>query len=330
MAFASRVRLGACSLKPTYHPQNLFNSPTNPFRLRLGVRQPGPIANHHRNLTTSRFSPSSRPTAYTGSTLKPLLGGSRSASTTTSQPARSPTRILQPNPHPDAAAQAAFRADLLSHEAELQTHPEQLASLRMEAVCYCYAWLATNFPREDGFVYWPMGQLPRDITFITNEKLEEGGEVEGAGTIPRDDTWVWLVGRQGDPGARIDGKKQGGVVCVAMLALPPAGVGGPVMAGTPVAEGTSGTSAMAAAERALLGYVKGLQDVGGHKGQGPMGELVEGSMAVVFMGADMAVYDYSRGSGFVDPPGLEFVEKRVDMEVVAAQVSFFLELEKLR
>ena len=85
--------------------------------------------------------------------------------------------------------------------------------------------------------------------------------------MPKDNLQLWHVGKFGDSSALVGFKKQGGVVCTALFAAPPA----PESGGLPPAathagafwpEGScAGTPAMRAVEEALLAYVRELQDV---------------------------------------------------------------------
>lgn len=102
-------------------------------------------------------------------------------------------------------------------------------------------------------------------------------------TISRDDTRVYLAGRRGNRRARIEGRKQGDVTCLALCALPPIGVGEPKTPGSPSAEATAEMPALDAAEEALLRVIQEIQDVG---------ESVEGCTAVVFLGGEMSFYEY--------------------------------------
>lgn len=131
--------------------------------------------------------------------------------------------------------------------------------------------------------------------------------------IPRVDTALYVVGRGGDPCARVEGRKQGGVVCVALSALPPPGLGEPKSRGADLERSTSETLAMDAVKKALLEFTKMLQDVG-YQGSSSVGELVEGCMAMVFLGAEMSVFEYSSERGLYElPGGIEYeVKKEVD------------------
>jgi hypothetical protein len=214
--------------------------------------------------------------------------------------------MLNPDPFPDDATFEAVRQHVLNFAGK--NDPQYQAMLREAALQPPLWWLHANFPQEDGFVYCTLGPLPRDIQYI--DKNDSNKTV----TIPQDDTCLYLVGRGGDRTARVDGKKQGGVVCVALRAMPPAGVGEGETAGMPFARGTLGTAAMDAAEGALLGFIRTMQDEG-YQGQRPLGDGVEGCLAVVFMGVDMLVYEYSKERGFFDPPGgFAFEDKKVDAE----------------
>ncbi|KAK4040986.1 hypothetical protein C8A01DRAFT_35044 [Parachaetomium inaequale] len=187
-------------------------------------------------------------------------------------PADSPTRMVIAIPFPDDATFEAVRQDFLRRAAENVNDSEFQTIMRLGAFEGSVAWVLDNFPEKDGFVYWPLDEFPRDIQYGDDKK---GGEVV---TVPQADTRLFLMGRRraDHEDARVDGKKQGGLACVALCALPPAGVGEGGMAGTPMARGTGETPAMDAAEKALLGFVRELQDVGCQE-QAPMGEAVDGS-----------------------------------------------------
>ncbi|KAG7284314.1 hypothetical protein NEMBOFW57_010686 [Staphylotrichum longicolle] len=226
------------------------------------------------------------------------------------QPAHSnaPTHMISPDPFPDDATFEAVRQHVLARAAENRHNPVYQAMMREAALQSPLMWLQSNFPDEQGYVYCTLGPFPRDIKYVHRNNNDKPG------TIPQEDTSLYLIGRGGDHTARVDGKKQGGVVCVAMCALPPAGVGEPETAGTPFARGTLGTPAMDAAEKALLGFIKEMQDVG-HQGSMPLGERVEGCLGIVFMGVNMLIYEYSKEKGFFDPPGgFEVEDKKVEAE----------------
>lgn len=200
--------------------------------------------------------------------------------------------------------------------------------VRMAAFTATVDWLQVNFPEDpfwhpsaaatvprsvdgdtDGppriFRYYHHGPFPRTISY-----LDDDGTTR---TIPPDDTRLVFVGRSGDRTARVGGIKQGGTVCVALTVLTPPGVGEGETAGQPLAR-TAGTAAMAAADAALLAFFREAQGQG-FMGSPPLGAELEGSLAIVFMGADLTVSEYSRERGFFDPPGgFAFEERLVDME----------------
>ncbi len=297
-----------------------------------------------RNLITT-ISPSRPTIIHHGSTLslRTPPGGGRTISSSSSpsspkpptQPnpapqsaapqsgtANAPTRLFHPSSLADDATVKAANEDILRFAAQNITNPQYQAFLRQFGLDWPLAWLQTNFPPAsqnniNGFVYLQLGSFPQDISYVdkTEKKEEEGddGKTSTVVKIPQDDTRLVLVGkRQGDgdtPAARIDGIKQSGVVCVALCVLPPAGAGKPeVLAGTPLAD-MAGTPAMEAAEQALLGFIRGLQDVG-YQGARPMGEDLDGCQAIVFMGQDLLISEYSREKGFFDPPGGVVFEKK--------------------
>lgn len=219
-----------------------------------------------------------------------------------------PTQMISPDPFPDDATFEAVRQHVLASTAKHRDDPVYQAMMREAALQAPIMWLQANFPVDDGYVYCTVGPLPQDIHYTDKTDNDK------AGIIPQDDTCIYLVGRGGDRTARVGGKKQGGFVCVTMCVLPPAGVGEPETAGTPFARGTLGTPAMDAAEKALLGFIREMQDVG-HQGSMPLGDRVNGCLGVVFMGVDMLIYEYSKEKGFFDPPGgFEIEDKKVDAE----------------
>jgi hypothetical protein len=173
-----------------------------------------------------------------------------------------------------------------------------LAGLRQVAFETPFDFFQANFPTEDGFMYSSPGPAPWDINYT--DKTEGEDKVV---TIPRNDTRLYLVG-----------KKQGGVVCVALYAMPPAEVGPPEFAGTPLAGKTLDSPAMDAIDKALLESIRLLQDVG-YEQYPPLGDnVVDGCLAIGFLGVGMSVSEYSREKGLYDPPGgVEFKIKKVDM-----------------
>jgi hypothetical protein len=277
------------------------------------LRQPQPLfLIHHRNLTTSSRS---RPTTsnYHASTgfarklfgdgHKSISSDSNSSQSTPSSPSErqlEPTAfpiksILYRNPFPDDVSIEAVKQHMSRKLAE--NDPEFLASLRQIAFETPYDIFQTNFPQEDGFMYSSPGPAPQDINYAD----ETGGE-EKVATIPRDDTRLYLVG-----------KKQGGTVCVALCALPPAGVGEPEFSGTPLARETIDTPAMDVAGKSLLDSIRLLQDVG-YVEYPPLGDhVVHGCMGMVIMGGGVSISEYSKARGLYDPPGgVEFEMKKVD------------------
>jgi hypothetical protein len=97
--------------------------------------------------------------------------------------------------------------------------------------------------------------------------------------------------------ARVDGKKQGGLVCVALCALPPADV----------AWGTGATPAMNAAEKALLRFVRELRD-DGTRGRCRWARLWTCALR-------LCLWAHSEQRGVFDSSGgFEFQEKRVEAE----------------
>ena len=240
------------------------------------------------------------------------------------RPAVTPTRLFYPSSLADDATVKAANENILRFAAQNITNPQYQAFVRQCGFDMPLAWLQTNFPPasrpqsdNNGFVYCQLGTFPRDISYADKTEKEGGGadgKTSTVVTIPQDDTRLVLVGkRQGDgsaPAARIDGIKQGGVVCVALCVLPPAGLGAPgALAGTSLADKTGGTPAMKAAEQALLGFLRELQD-DGYQGSDPQGEVVDGCQAIVFMGQELLVSEYSKQRGFFDPAGGYVFEKK--------------------
>ncbi|KAK4041633.1 hypothetical protein C8A01DRAFT_34358 [Parachaetomium inaequale] len=222
-------------------------------------------------------------------------------------PAKPIFPIRGPNPTPSPTSlstqsRASTRSAALL--TQTTTTPVYESDLRWAAFGGGVGWLLENFPKADGFIHWPLA-VPRDIEYACADE-EEGGET--VRTIPEADAMLWHIAKHGKSTARdAEGRKQVGIVCIALLAAPPA----PVV-GTPrLAEGSAaGTPAMEAAEKALLAYIKELQDVGTPE-VGPTGVLVERCMAVVFMGCDKSVYEFEKQRGFFDPQrGVEFAEPR--------------------
>lgn len=238
-------------------------------------------------------------------------------------PAPSPTRLFIGKPiNADAHDNAAWE-HLLQRVAEKDPLYEGI--VRKAAFDATVDWLQVNFPEDphwhpsaratvptrlDGngppriFRYCHAGPFPATISYLDDDGMTK--------TVPPDDTRLVFVGRSGDRAARVGGIKQGGTVCVALTVLPPPGVGEGETAGQPLAR-TAETPAMDAANAALLAFIRETQDRG-FLGSPPLGPDLEGSLAIVFMGADLFVSEYSRESGFFDPPGgFAFEETLVDM-----------------
>ncbi len=253
--------------------------------------------------------------------LRLLTCGRKSVSTDsspnyprTADASRPPLRLIEPRWFPLTAATTirSARQEMLRHLAS-EDHPnppDSPAALRIAVSFYSLTWLLANFPQRqgesaDGYIYWVMGAFPRDIEYPA-----AAGEGKEKTTIPQADTELWLFGSQGDPSLprTADGRKQTGYACLALVVQPLAETAG-----------TQAAAAMRAAEEALLGLMRELQDVGPQAGEfsgvGPMGEALEGCVAVVFMGPELSVYEYSRERGLFEPPGgVEFEEKVVDLK----------------
>lgn len=159
-----------------------------------------------------------------------------------------------------------------------------------------FFFFQAHFPEEDGFEY-VIGILDREVCYT--QKVEGGEEV--AVTIPRDHTCVFYAMRRGDTQTRINGIKQGGVVCLAVSILPPALASSETeTAGSPTPPGNITDAAFDAAEQALLGITKQLQnpDV---EGSNPVpDEWLEGCLAMVCVGSKTRVYEYSKAEGLCD------------------------------
>ncbi|KAK4188112.1 hypothetical protein QBC35DRAFT_550381 [Podospora australis] len=199
---------------------------------------------------------------------------------------RSITLHNPPNPFPDEGTFTQIRSHVLSRAAA--NDPSYLALMRQAAFQTPFAWLEANFPAAKGFficsepIPYPYG----DISVDDNE-----GTVINA----EEDTRIYLAGK---PGV--------GTVCVKMMVIPPKNVGSGETRGLPFARDTLGTPAMDAAEGALLGLMRRWQEENGEKGTPG---VEDGCLAVVVMGVDMLVWEYSRERGFYDPPGGFVFEK---------------------
>ncbi|KAG7293472.1 hypothetical protein NEMBOFW57_003523 [Staphylotrichum longicolle] len=273
---------------------------------------------HDRGFGTSPSLSSSKPTSSQPSTQpsppSPQPGGG---------PAPSPTRLFIGKPITDEARDKAEYENMMQRVAEKD--PVYEGIMRKAAFDTTVTWLQVNFPEDphwhpsaratvptrlDGngppriFRYCHAGPFPTTISYLHDDGTTK--------MVPPDDTRLVFVGRSGDRAARVGGIKQGGTVCVAITVLPPPGVGEGETAGQPLAR-TAGTTAMDAANAALLAFIRETQDRG-FLGSPPLGPELEGSLAIVFMGADLFVSEYSQERGFFDPPGgFAFEETLVDM-----------------
>ncbi|KAK3900793.1 hypothetical protein C8A05DRAFT_35563 [Staphylotrichum tortipilum] len=131
-----------------------------------------------------------------------------------------PLRLLFTNPFPTPATAEAVRQHLLTNATNPSRDPETTKALILIGARSGYIeWLKLNFPRAAGYFYYSLGPLQTDINFTFPDE-ETGLPVQG--TIPIAQTQLHAISRFGDLYARDkDGKKLGGIVCLAMYAVAP-------------------------------------------------------------------------------------------------------------
>jgi hypothetical protein len=155
-----------------------------------------------------------------------------------------------------------------------------------------FSFFQTHFPEEDGQLEHVIGPFSREICYT--QKTEGGEEV--AVTVPGEDTWVFQAARRpGEHRTRVNGIKQGGVLCIALSMMPPA-----FASGETENAGIS-DAAFDAVEQALLELLKKLQDPD-FEGSKPVPDWwLEGCLAMVCVGGKPRVYEYSKAKGLCVP-----------------------------
>ncbi|KAJ9144240.1 hypothetical protein NKR23_g6109 [Pleurostoma richardsiae] len=183
--------------------------------------------------------------------------------------------FVSPDPWESSAALEAAK----EHTRQLATRNPDLLRMMMRAGAFeaPKAWLQANYP---GTEIIDTGPFPTPI-----KGLEIGP----------DDTRLYLVRQPQDA-------TKSGLRVVKLVVIPPEGDNGPTL---PVAGGALETPEIKAAEDALLELLMKWH------AEGKVGECV----AIIGMGVDMEIYDFSAEKGFVDPPGdLQFVTQKVRLD----------------
>jgi len=209
--------------------------------------------------------------------------------TKTQSPAQGPREFINPDPFESEAAFEAVKA----HMANVgRDHPERFKTVvRLGAFEAARHWLEVNYPPPH--IIETLGLCPVPIP-LDNKRIQDVRP--GDAIIPTSDTQVYMV-----VGQREDGDV--GVVAMKMVVVPPFEGNGEGGLSMPKAGQYVDTPEMKTAENAFLMFLRGAYE---------MEQLKSGCTAIIAMGVDMSIIEFTPTEGMEEfPDGIDAVMRKV-------------------